>query len=219
MSETNFIDAESILRELDSVNNTVYTSLVDKNIKPQMAAVYEKLLPEIGYRREVWYGDADVYVNIEGGYTEYGESHDILIIRNVVTGFDKNVILAVINKETKYISICKCVHQIGKKNGYSFNDHRDWAVEGLDTQRNHRWSFGYNDLRDESLVFERSSIWDDINLKKKDGSHKPYNDWSKYSYGCGFHVENLLYTEREVRYAYNMICVSKEYTIEREQHV
>lgn len=212
MSENKFIDAESTLRSLDRISNSVYTSLVDDNIKPQIVAVYDKLLPEIGYNKYVWYGDADVYVSIEEGYTEYKETHDVLIIRNVVTCFDKYNIVAVINRESKHISICKCVYSVGKKNSYSFGDHRDWDREGLDTQRSHNWSFGYNDLRDESLVFERSSIWEDDCLKAR----KHYNDWYPSSYGCGFHVENLLYTEREVRYAYKVICNLEDYTIEEK---
>lgn len=217
MSENNFIDAEGTLRSLNTVSSKVYTSLVDNNIKPQIVAVYDRLLQKVGYTGEVWYGDADVYVSIEEGYNKYGESHDVLIIRNVVTCFDKNVIIAVINRDNRHVSICKCVHQTGKKNGYSFNDHRDWDVEGLDTQRDHQWSFGYNDLRDESLVFERSSVWDEINLKKDEGFLKHYNDWHPYSYGCGFHVENLLYVEREVRYAYDSVCVREGYIIEGEK--
>ena len=168
MSENKFIDAESTLRSIDRISNSVYTSLVDDNIKPQIVAVYDKLLPEIGYNKYVWYGDVDVYVSIEEGYTEYNETHDVLIIRNVATGFDKYNIVAVINRESKHISICKCVYSLGKKNdSYSFGDHRDWDRECLDTQRSHNWSFGYNDLRDESLVFERSSVWEDDILKGK----------------------------------------------------
>ena len=216
MADNKFIDSEEALRSLSIITNNVYTSLVDYNIKPQIVAVYDKLLPEIGYTQEVWYGDADVYVSIEEGYTKYGESHDVLVIRNVVTCFNTNIIIAVINRESKHISICKCVYPKGKKNSYSFGDYRDWDKEGLDTQRNHKWNFGYNDLRDESLVFERSSIWDEINLKNRESFHKNYNGWSQYSSGCGFHANNLQYTEREVKYAYESICGREDYTVEEK---
>jgi hypothetical protein len=216
MSENNFIDAEGTLRSLDLISNTVYTALVDKNIKPQIVAIYNKLLSEIGYIKEVWYGDADVYVSIEEGYTKYNETYDVLIIRNVVTCFDKNVIVAVINRDSRHVSICKCVHSSGKKNSYSFDDHRDWDEEGLDTQRNHEWSFGYNDLRDETLVFERSAFWEDVDLNEEDGFKKGYNDWHSASCGCGFHRENILYTEREVSYAYESICKIKGYVVEEK---
>ncbi len=209
-----FLNAEAVLRGVNEVNNVAFTRLVDINIKPQLLEVYNKLLPEIGYDKEVWYGDADVYVSIEEGYIKHGESFDILIIRNVVTCFDQSVVVSVINKQSGYIPLCKAVHPVGKKNGYSFNDHRDWAKEGLDSLREHNWSFGYEDLRDETLVFQLSDVYLLIQDKLSEPLH--YNGWSKYSYGCGFHVEPFLFAQREIQYAYTMICGSPDYTTENK---
>ncbi len=202
------MNVELALRELNQVNNKVYTQIVNEAMKPSILAIYDHMREKIGYNKEIWYGDADVYVSIEYAFEKYREDHDVLIINNVVSCFDRAIVVAVINRETRHISLCKCVEGQGVKHeSWNFGDHRDWTVEGLDTLRDHNWKFGYEDLRDESLVFQLDSIWADIR------PDKPYNGWHRSSYGCGFHVENLLYAEREIRWAYNSIVDDEAYTI------
>lgn len=202
------MNVDETLRTLNVLNNKVYTEIVNHDMKPNILAVYHEMKKITEYGNEVWYGDADVYVSIEEAYEEYGDKYDVLIIRNVVSCSDMPYVIAIINTETNYIPICKVVAPRGKKNNFTFGDHRDWDEHGLDTLRDHNWSFGYEDLRDDGLVFELSSVWAEI---KRD---KAYNGWSQYSSGCGFHVEYLLYAQREIQYAFQMICDMKDYTIE-----
>lgn len=193
------------LRELNIITNNFYTNQVDSVIKPKLVAIYENIVENVGYDNQIWYGDADVYVHIE----RIGDFEDVIIIRNVVTCFDNCNIFAVINKETKYISICKCVESQGeKKEGYDFDDHRDWKIKGLDTYRNNDFDFGYNDCRDPDLVFEKSSSWD------FDGAN--YNSWNVYSSSCGFIQQNIQYVMQEVDYAHFNIVENMFYTLEEK---
>jgi len=205
---TEKMNVESALQSLNMVNNEVYTKIIDRDMKPNILAVYDEMKKLVEYGQDVWYGDADVYVSIEEAYEKYGEKFDVLIIRNVVSCCDLPYVFAIINTETRDIPLCKAVAPQGKKNDYTFGDHRDWALHGLDTLREHNWSFGYNDLRDDGLVFELNPIWAELKPEKA------YNGWNKWNHGCGFHVEYLLYAQREIQYAFQMICEVKDYTIE-----
>ncbi|AGB07108.1 hypothetical protein phiST2_0348 [Vibrio phage phi-ST2] len=202
------MNVEQTLRELNQINNKVYTRIVNEAMKPNILSIYEHVKLKIGYNKEIWYGDADVYVSIEPAYVKYKEEHDVLIIKNVVSCFERGVVVAIVNKKTGDIPLCKCVESHGvKREGWDFGDHRDWEVEGLDTLRDHNWKFGYEDLRDDSLVFKRESYWEDVR------PDKPYNDWHRASHGCGFLVDNLLYAEREIRWTYHMVVEDEAYTI------
>ncbi|AAQ64173.1 hypothetical protein KVP40.0102 [Vibrio phage KVP40] len=202
------MNVEQTLRELNITNNQVYTRIVNEVMKPNILSIYEHMRLKIGYNQEIWYGDADVYVSIEPAFEKYREQHDVLIINNVVSCFDRAIVIAIINKETGDIPLCKCVEGQGVKHeGWNFGDHRDWKIEGLDTLRERKWRFGYEDLRDDSLVFQLDSIWADIR------PDKPYNGWHRSSYGCGFHVGNLLYAEREIRWAFSSVVEEEAYTI------
>lgn len=187
------MDASSQLRKLDYVTNSIYTKIVDEDMKPNLAFIYDFMLKNIGYDKEIWYGDMDVYISIE---KSGNESQDVIIIRDVVTCSDKNIVVALINVESKFISTCKNVYSIGVKNNYNFNDFRDWDKEGLDTLRNHHWDFGYSDLKSNTLVFHASSM----SMKINNSLYKRhyYNGWDEHSYGSGFHPSNFLFAQRVI---------------------
>lgn len=194
------MDVERALRNLNQVQQLTYTTIVDKDMKPKALEVYDKIVADIGYDKEVWYGDADVYVSVTEAYTKHSETHDALVIRNVVSCYDKNVVVLLINRDTKYVTSCKCVEQRGRKNDFNFGDHRDWDACGLDTLKAHKWRFGYEDCRDDDLVFILDEFWSEhLKLDKK------YNNWNIYSTWPGFHVDNFLYAQREIAYAHKSI--------------
>lgn len=190
------------LSELNLITNNFYTNEIDTNVKPKLVDIYTHMLG-LGYNTQIWYGDADVYVHVEEVYRKYGNVYDALVIRNVVTCFDKNVIVVLIERESKGIVLCKTVHSLGKKNNYTFNDHRDWDEEGLDTLRDHQWNFGYRDLRSNTLVFDDKFL----------GFRHHYNNWNIHSYGCGFNIENVSYVTQETTWAHYNIVEQSNYTI------
>ncbi|AGN30151.1 hypothetical protein VPFG_00149 [Vibrio phage nt-1] len=195
------MDIERELHELNVHNNRVYTRVVDEVMKPNIIEIYKHMRDEIGYNQEIWYGDMDVYVSIEEAYEKRERSFDALIINNVVSCADQPITVALIEKNTYSIPLCKCVASFGEKKeqGHVWNDHRDWVLEGLDTLRDHNWKFGYEDLRDPNLVFERACLWEKVM------PDKAYNGWTPFSYGCGFNTSYLLYAEREIRWAMQSI--------------
>ena len=187
------------LQELNIITNGYYTKQVDTVIKPKLVEIYDHLIGKKGYDTCVWYGDADVYVHVEN----IDEDRDVIVIKNIVTGFDKHIIFAVIVRESKYIPLCKCVEGTGKKDErWSFGDHRDWVVVGLDTYRDNDFDFGYNDLRDPDIVFQKDIMRIDWN----------YNDWSVHSYGCGFIQQNIQFVMHEVDYAHECVVKNQCYT-------
>ncbi len=202
------MNVQKALNALNIVTHTVYTQVINESMKPLLVGVYEHMTDKFEYGQEVWYGDADVYVSVEEGHERFGDMHDVIIIRNVVSCCDEPYVTAVINRNTKFISTVKNVSPRGKKNEFNFGDHRDWDECGLDTLRDHKWEFGYNDLRDDHLVFHLDEIW-----ANHPEINKSYNGWSRYDSHCGYHVHDLLYAQREIEYAHRMIVEYGDYTV------
>lgn len=87
----NFVNAQAKLTDLNFKANSVYTQVIDANVKPMVMSLYKKVLSEQGYGKSIWFGDMDIYLEVLPF-----ETHDVLLIKNVVTCFDRNVLSFVI---------------------------------------------------------------------------------------------------------------------------
>ena len=139
---------------------------------PHIVELHDKLV-EIGadsHENSVWYGDADVYVWYEKAIDP---ERRIIVINNVVSCADKPMHIVMLNRYEPDEDVRLRLNELHvvavhpyedeeTKRGDTWNDHRDWDRATLKTYRDHDFSFGYNDGRDDDHVL----IYKDI-LRKE----------------------------------------------------
>lgn len=190
-----------ILLQFEHATNLVYTKLITDVIKPQILDIYNHMVDNHGVGVEVWYGDADTYVKV---LPETKEGLHPLLIRNVVTCFDKNYVVCLIDKDCEDVILSKCFDPIQKKSDYDFNlgDWRDYDAIGFDLYKSLGFRYGYEDIRDADLAFKNS-----LTKGQYNGLVTP-RVWD----GVRFLEQNLLFVEQEIRHTWHFIVKDGNYT-------
>lgn len=190
------------LLQLIYLTNRVYTDLVTSTIKPQILEIYKHMTDNHEVGVEVWYGDADTYVKV---LPKTKKGLDPLLIRNVVTCFDKSNIVCLIDEESNDVILAKCFDPFQKESEYNFNfgDWRDYDSIGFDLYESLGFRYGYEDIRDDDLAFINSLTegeYNELGKSRVDGRPR-------------FLEQNLLFVEQEVRYTWHYLVNTPSYTV------
>lgn len=155
------------------------TALLNKYVGDHLdVSKYDTIMAKLrelgayGYDNAYWYGDVDVY-----GYIETVDEQECLIIDNVVSCYDRPLVVISVNKNIfhdpeivesttrnrlrtstldfpMYDVVAVCTERTSTiEQPPQWNDRRDYRVVGLDLIKEKGFKFLYGDARDDEWAF------------------------------------------------------------------
>lgn len=178
-----FINAHEKLTELNIKANSVYTKIVDSNVKPMAMSIYKKFLSEHGYGKSIWLVDMDYLIKVVPF-----EAHDVLVIEDYSTCADRNVISLVI-ADKNHIQAAHCFEAFKERHAYDIQ----YILHG---------SYDYND----GVCFYKK---EETLCEPYYNGHSLY-DMSSW---CGFIEENIIFCIDTVENCYRNLIIENNFNV------